>query len=183
MDTAFYLFKVFHIIGFVAWFSGMFYLVRMFVYHREAMDRTEPQRSILIEQYKIMEGRVYRIIMTPAMNITWICGIAMILIHGMEWFKMNNWLHIKIFLLVILSWYHYYCKDVMGKLALEKSKFNPFQFRLMNEVPTLFLLAIVLLAVFKNSINAIYIFLAVILFGFLLFLGAKWYRRIREKAQ
>jgi putative membrane protein len=53
----------------------------------------------------------------------------------------------------------------------------------MNEVPTLFLLAIVLLAVFKNSINAIYIFLAVILFGFLLFLGAKWYRRIREKAQ
>jgi len=181
MNTAFYLFKVFHIIGFVAWFAGLFYLVRMFVYHRESMDKTEPERSILIAQFRIMQGRVYKIIMTPAMVITWICGIAMMYVHGMEWLRLNNWLHTKLFLLVLLTCYHLYCKRVMGKLALGDSGLSAFQFRLMNEVPTLFLLAIVLLAVFKDSIQAISVFGSVILFGFLLFLGARWYKKVRER--
>jgi len=69
----------------------------------------------------------------------------------------------------------------MGKLALGDSGLSAFQFRLMNEVPTLFLLAIVLLAVFKDSIQAISVFGSVILFGFLLFLGARWYKKVRER--
>ena len=64
------LFKALHIVGFVAWFAGMFYLVRMFVYHAESLDKTEPERSILCRQFNIMEGRVYQIICVPGMNIT-----------------------------------------------------------------------------------------------------------------
>lgn len=172
--------KTLHIIGFVAWFAGLFYLVRMFVYYREAQDRPLAEKEILSAQFLLMQERVYKIICNPAMLLTWICGLVMLHLHGFEWLKLNSWMHIKLFLLVLLSGYTGSCGKMIKDYKKGKLGYSSIKLRMMNEVPTLFLLAIVLLAVFKNTSNTIYVFGAVLLMGFFLFLGIKAYRRSRE---
>ena len=174
------LLKALHIIGFVSWFAGMFYLVRLFVYHTEAYDKASPEKEILCKQLNIWEWKVYKIICTPAMVITWICGTMMIIDYGMEWFIANTWLHIKLVLLILLSGYQHYCKGLIKKLAVGKTKFTSFQFRLFNELPTLFLISIVLLAVFKNMLNFLYAFIGILITGILLYVIAKMYKNKRE---
>ena len=177
------LIKSIHIVGAVAWFGGMFYLVRIFVYHVEALDKKDPERSILIDQFKIMESRVIRIILRPAMLITWIFGLLMIVAYiqtqGMAWLKVNSWLHTKLLLVFVLSGYSDACVRVMKKLDLEQIPFSSFKMRLFNEVPTLFLLAIVLLAVYRNSLNSLYAFGGILIFGVILYAFAKWYQSSR----
>ena len=147
------LFKALHIVGFTAWFGGLFYLVRILVYKREAYDKESPQQEILLAQYKIMSDRVYRIICNPGMMLTWTFGVIMLCIYGWDWFKVNTWIHIKLLLLVGLTTYHLYCKKLMKQLNQGVISLSPFQYRLLNEVPTLFLLSIVLLAVFRNMLD------------------------------
>lgn len=173
--------KTFHIVGFVAWFAGLFYLVRMFVYSAESMEKQEPERTILSKQFILMEWRVYKIICNPAMVLTWACGLGMLFLYGTEWLAANPWMHIKLTLLVLMTGYHHFCKRVIKKIEKGETTFNSFQFRLLNELPTLFLISIVLLAVLKNSLNFLYAFLGVLLFGFLLFIFAKMYKKHREK--
>lgn len=173
--------KVFHIVGFTAWFGGLFYLVRMFVYHVESFDKAQPERDIMTAQFHLMQTRVYKIICNPAMMITWICGISMIVLNGREWFQMNLWMHFKLTLLLLLTGYQYYCKGIIKKLAKGEKPLSSFQFRLLNELPTLFLLAIVLLAVLRNTLNGLFAFVGILAFGFILFLGAKFYKKVREK--
>ena len=91
--SMYFLFKALHIVGFVAWFAGMFYLVRMFVYHREAQDDEQPKRDILTQQFNRMEWRVYKINCNPAMMLTWICGLSMLYLNGLEWLKVNPWMY------------------------------------------------------------------------------------------
>ncbi len=174
------LFKALHIIGFVAWFGGLFYLVRMFVYHVEAFDRPQPERDILTRQFNLMEWRVYRIICNPAIVITWLFGATIIYLYGWEWLQVNWWLQVKLVLLLGLSVYHFYCKSIIEKLEQGERAFSSFQFRLMNEVPTLFLVLICVLAVFKNGFNVWYTLLGMIAFVVLLFVGAKLYKQSRE---
>jgi len=174
-------FKAIHIIGFVAWFAGLFYLVRMFVYHVESRLKPEPDRSILVNQFALMEQRVYKIICMPAMLITWVGGLAMIHLYGMDWFKVNTWLHAKLFLLTILTIYHFWCGQLIKKLGSNKVSISGFQFRLINEIPSLFLFSIVFLATYRNLTDAAKLFGAVLLFGIFLFLGARMYRQSREK--
>jgi protoporphyrinogen IX oxidase len=143
-------FKSFHIIGFTVWFAGLFYLVRLFIYHVEANEQPEPARSILKAQYQVMEQRLYSIITNPGMFVTLAMAIGIIstepeIIH-------QSWLHIKIGLVLLLVGYHHYCKSLMKKLALDQCKWSSQQLRALNELPTLFLVAIVLLAIFKNSL-------------------------------
>ena len=166
----------------VAWFAGLFYLVRLFVYHTEAFEKENPKKDILCAQYHVMEDRLFRLICQPALGLVWIFGLAMIFYNGMEWFKENNWLHVKIVLVFALSAYHDYNRKIIKKLKLNQLVMSPFRFRLYNEVPTLFLLAIVLLAVYKNLLNFGYTFMAILAFGILLFLIAKFYRNIRLKS-
>ena len=175
------LFKSLHIVGFVAWFAGMFYLVRMFVYYRESELRDEPERSILTKQYSLMQNRVYNIICSPAMMFTWFCGIGMIVILGWDWFAGQYWLHAKLLLLLGLTGYQLYCKKIMQQLEVGATKITSFQFRLLNEVPTIFLLSIVLIAVYKNLANFSYIFVAIIAFAVTLYFSAKAYKSYRIK--
>lgn len=176
--TYFFL-KAIHIVGFVAWFAGLFYLVRMFVYHEEAMDKPEPDQGILKKQFNIMQWRVYKIICNPAMMVTFIGGFGMLYINP-ELFK-SGWIHFKLALVFLLLVYHLYCKSLIRKLESGQRIYTSFQYRLMNEVPTLFLISIVLLAVLKNSLNTLYAFLGVMAFGLVLFLAAKLYKYKREK--
>lgn len=174
------LFKTLHIIGFVAWFSGLFYLVRMFVYYREAASKSDVEKKILQDQYHLMQQRVYKIICNPAMMITWTAGLAMLYLYGLEWIKINTWIHTKLLLVVLLTIYHLYCKRYIRHLREGTDKLNSFQLRLANEVPTLFLFAIVIFAVYRNVASASTVFGSTILFGVILFLFTKWYKKIRE---
>ncbi|NNE25677.1 MAG: protoporphyrinogen oxidase HemJ [Saprospiraceae bacterium] len=175
------LFKSLHIITMVAWFAGLFYLVRLFVYHVEAFDQEEDKRIILTKQFNIMERRLYRFICNPAMMLTWTFGLIMLYMNGLEWLKLNPWMHIKITLVILLTLYHLRCKKYIEKLDQGIKPFNSFQYRLFNELPTLFLVTIVILAVFKNSTNYVYTFGGIIAFAIVLFLIVRLYKSKREK--
>lgn len=177
-----YLFiKSIHIVSMVAWFAGLFYLVRLFVYHTEAFEKEEPTKNILIHQYHIMETRLFKIICQPAMMLTWTCGLALIYINGMEWFKVNTWLHVKILLVIILTVYHSYNKKIIQQLNVQKEVMSAFNFRLYNELPTLILVGVILLAVYKNLLQFGYAFAGIVSFGIVLFIFAKIYKRNRQK--
>jgi len=173
--------KSLHIISFVAWFAGLFYLVRLFVYHTEAFSFSNPKREILLTQYHIMETRLYKIICNPAMMLTWLFGFIMIYLNGWEWYKANIWLHFKIGFVFLLTLYHLYNKKIIKSLKSEKKVMTSFKFRLYNEVPTLFLAVIVLLAVYKNLLNFGYTFAGLIVFAVFMFIAAKLYKRKRIK--
>ena len=178
---AYTLFKAFHIISMVAWFAGLFYLVRLFVYHVEAFDQPEDKRSILTKQFNIMERRLYRFICNPAMMMTWTFGLIMLYLNGMEWLKLNPWMHIKITLVILLTIYHLICKKHIEKLDQGIKPHNSFKYRLFNELPTLFLVTIVILAVFKNSTNYLYTFGGIIVFAILLFFIVRQFKSNKEK--
>jgi protoporphyrinogen IX oxidase len=147
---AYYWFKAFHLIGIVVWFAGLFYLVRLFVYHAEAEQEPEPARSILKKQYEIMEKRLYGIITTPGMLVT--VAMAVGLISTEPEIIKSGWLHIKLGIVALLIGYHFYCKNIMNKLAKGECNWSGQQFRALNEAPTIMLVLIVLLAVFKNNL-------------------------------
>ena len=147
---AYYWFKAFHLIGIVVWFAGLFYLVRLFVYHAEAEQEPEPTRSILKKQYGIMEQRLYSIITTPGMILT--VAMAIGLISTEPEILKSSWLHIKLAFVLLLIGYHHFCKRIMKKLAAGECQWTGQQFRALNEAPTILLVLIVLLAVFKNSL-------------------------------
>ena len=142
-------FKSFHLVGVVAWFAGLFYLPRLFVYHAEANEQPEPARSILQQQYQVMEKRLYRLIMTPALVLTVTMAIAM-LIAAPDLLK-DTWLQVKLALVGGLIIYDHYCMRLMKQMARGEFRFTGQQFRWFNEVPTVFFVLIVLLAVFKNN--------------------------------
>ena len=171
--------KAFHIVGFVAWFAGLFYLVRIFVYHVEAEEKPSPEREILTRQFHLMEWRVYKIIANPAMMFTFACGIGMLIVNPA--YLQLGWLHVKLTLLILLLGYHLYCKKIIQKLEAGTNTLTSFQFRLLNEVPTLFLVSIVLLAVLRNNVQYYFLFIGILVLAILFYLAAKAYRRKRKR--
>jgi putative membrane protein len=147
---AYYWFKAFHLIGVVVWFAGLFYLVRLFVYHAEASELNEPAQSILKTQYQIMEKRLYNIITTPGMIVTVTMAIGLISVEP-DILK-SGWLHLKLGGVGLLLVYHFYCGRLITQLAKNESKWTGQQFRALNEAPTILLVIIVLLAVFKDNL-------------------------------
>ncbi|MDP8966765.1 MAG: protoporphyrinogen oxidase HemJ [Cyanobacteriota bacterium] len=149
---AYYWFKAFHLIGVVVWFAGLFYMVRLFVYHAEAAQEPEPAQTILKNQYEIMEKRLYNIITTPGMVVTVAMAIGLLTTEP-EVLK-DGWLQIKLAFVVALIAYHFYCGRMMRQLAAGECNWGGQQFRALNEAPTVLLVVIVLLAVFKNNLPA-----------------------------
>lgn len=176
-------FKAFHIVGIVCWFAGMFYLPRLFVYHAEANEQPEPARSILKNQYQIMEKRLYSIIMTPAMLLTIAMAIGLLTVEP-DVLK-QPWMHIKLACVLLLVGYHHYCKRLMKKLAADECQMTGQQFRWFNEFPTVFFVIVVMLAVFKNNLptsaTAWGIFGMVIAMGAAIQLYARKRRLAREQ--
>ncbi|TAF57604.1 MAG: protoporphyrinogen oxidase HemJ [Oscillatoriales cyanobacterium] len=147
---AYYWYKAFHLIGIVVWFAGLFYLVRLFIYHVEADLEPEPAQSILKNQYLIMEKRLYHIITTPGMLVTIAMAIGLLTTEP-EVLK-SWWIHVKLGFVALLILYHIYCGRLIKQLEAGTCKWNSKQLRAMNELPTLLLVAIVMLAVFKTSL-------------------------------
>jgi len=134
--------KAFHIISLVAWFAGLFYLPRLFVYHAEANDK------ISLERFKLMERRLYYGITWPAAVFTTGFGL-LLLSYNFHYYLQVGWMHAKLALIIMLWIYHLYCGVFLKKFAHGINTRTAFFYRVFNEVPTVFLIAIVLLAVCK----------------------------------
>ncbi len=180
ISTLIDIFKVLHMLGFVSWFAALFYLPRLFIYHREAMNKPKHEYEILAAQFKIMEWRLYNIIMTPAMILTFIGGFSMLYLMGIDYFKISFWLHWKLAFVLLLLFYHFHCKKTMLLLSEDIAVMSPTQLRMYNEVPTVFLLAILLLAVFKSTLMFVQAFAALVVFVVLLLVGIRLYKKVRQ---
>ncbi|WED44370.1 protoporphyrinogen oxidase HemJ [Legionella cardiaca] len=134
--------KAFHIIAMVAWFAGLFYLPRLYVYHAQTSD------SISLERFKIMERRLYYGITWPAAIITTTLGITLVL-YNPHYYLKAGWMHAKLSLVFLLWIYHLTCGHFRKNFALGKNTKTDKFYRLFNELPTLFLIGIVLLVVLK----------------------------------
>ena len=134
--------KAFHIIFMVTWFAGLFYLPRLFVYHTMATD------SISIERFKIMERKLYFGIMTPGAILTILFGL-LIISYDPHGYMQNLWLHIKLGLLVLLLVFHFYLGKCFFAFKAGRNTHGHVFYRILNEIPVIFLVAIVILAVVK----------------------------------
>ena len=147
--SAYLWFKSLHIIGVIVWFSGLFYLVRLFIYHEESRSMNEDLRIAFDKQYSLMEKRLANIITTPGMVLAVSMAICLI-VQNPSWIN-ELWLQVKITLVACLLVYHFYCYKIMSSLQKGISTITAKQLRLLNELPTLLLFLIVLLVVFKNN--------------------------------
>lgn len=163
--------KALHLMAVIAWFSGLFYLGRMFVFHREAMDKPEPDRGILVAQFVTIEKGVYKLIINPAMMVLWTLGIAM-LVNSPAFLK-QGWMHGKLTIVIGLTLVQLYMKGIMRRMENGEPVMNSRQFRLFNEVPTLALISVPLLAVLKNNLNPFIVFGIVAALAVLIFWGVK----------
>lgn len=135
-------FKAFHLIFMVCWFAGLFYLPRIYVYHAQSLG------DAVKNQFKIMEWRLFWYITTPAALLTGFFGWGMIFTNY-EYFADLNWLHVKLALVLILSVYHLYLGHLLFLFRKNKNRYSERFYRYLNEVPTVFLILIILLAVLK----------------------------------
>ena len=136
--------KAMHLIFMVTWFAGLFYLPRLFVYHAMSDD------EISNERFKIMERKLYYGIMTPGMFLTFGFGIWMLQDYAWALYKASGWLHFKLGLLVLLAVYHWFCGRWLRDFKLDSNRRSHVFYRWVNEIPVLFLFAIVWLAVMKQ---------------------------------
>jgi putative membrane protein len=141
MSNAYLWIKLLHILAVISWMAGMLYLPRLFVYHAEA-----PRGSPQAHTFAVMERRLMRAIMLPAMIVTWASGLTLAIWAG---FLQENWLHAKFALVIGLSALHGYFAKARKDLAEETNRHDPRFFRIVNEVPTVFMAGIVFLVVFK----------------------------------
>lgn len=133
--------KAFHIIAFTTWMAGMFYLPRLYVYHAETDN---PQTR---EIFKVMERKLLRIIINPAMILTFVFGISLVVMNP-DWLK-QGWLHAKLTLVILLTAYHGYLAKARKDFERDQIKHSGKFYRILNEAPTLLLIGIVILAVVK----------------------------------
>lgn len=135
--------KALHLIFMVTWFAGLFYLPRLFVYHAMSED------EISKERFKIMERKLFFGIMTPGMIVTFIFGIWMLADYAWVLYGKMGWLHLKLTLLAMLVVYHYFCYVWLMDFKYDRNQRSHIFYRWMNEVPVLFLVGIIILAVVK----------------------------------
>ena len=168
-----------HIIFVVCWMAGLFYMVRLFIYHTEAQAKPEPDRTILSDQFEIMERKLWYIIATPSMYIVLAAGITMLCIAP-GWLQ-QPWLHIKLMFVIGLIAYHFICQNKMNQMRKGIYKWTSTQLRIWNEVATLFLFAIVFLAVLKNAVSWIFGLIGLVLLALILMSAVKIYKYYRTK--
>ena len=141
--NSYLLFKSLHLIAVVSWMAGLLYLPRIFVYHVENSEKKETT-----EIFEVMEKRLYLYIMRPAMILSWLFGIILIYISGIDTFS-QFWMHIKLGLVVLLTVYHEYLGTCLKSLKLKTNTKTSKFFRIINEVPTILLIFIIFIVIFK----------------------------------
>ena len=141
--NSYLLFKSLHLIALISWMAGLLYLPRIFVYHVENKEKKEAT-----DIFEVMEKRLYLYIMRPAMILTWLFGILLIYLNGTEIF-LQLWMQIKLVLVILMSFYHEYLGKCLVALKNNTNTRSSKFFRIINEVPTIMLILIVFLVIFK----------------------------------
>ena len=141
--NSYLLFKSLHLIAVISWMVGLLYLPRIFVYHVENINDDNSKKI-----FKIMEKKLFFFIMMPAMILSWIFGLILIFIIGSDILSIL-WTQIKLLLIVLLTFYHFYLGQCLKNLAFEKNNKTSKFFRIINEIPTILLILIVFIVVFK----------------------------------
>ena len=136
------LYKSLHLIAVISWMAGLLYLPRIFVYHSEADH--ESQKVV----FKTMERKLYNFIMMPAMLLSWLFGVLLIHSLGFSVFS-ELWMQIKIFAVILLTYYHFTLGKYLNDLALENNKKTSKFFRIYNEIPTIILIVVIFVVIFK----------------------------------
>ncbi|MBY0412896.1 MAG: CopD family protein [Bdellovibrionales bacterium] len=174
------IFKSLHIISVVTWFAGLFYMPRLFVYFAEANTKTETEKNILQAQFKIMQRRLWKGITIPSSIAVFIFGTSML--HNYMPLTEHPWLILKLAFVIGLYGYQSFLHKIFKQQQQDITAYSPMALRVINEISTIFLFAIVFLVVLKNVMNMVYGIVA--LFALILILTAaiKIYKNFREKA-
>lgn len=179
MEAYYFYIKATHIVFMVSWMAGLFYGVRLFIYHTEANNKPEPERSILTAEYTKITARLWSIIATPAMILTVVAGALML--YLVPTLLLTPWMHVKLGFVIALLVYHFICQSVMKKLRCGTSKWTSNQLRLWNEVATILLVAIVFTVILKSAVNWVYGLIGLIIFSAVIMMAVKLYKKHREK--
>ena len=140
--NSYLLFKSLHLIAVISWMAGLLYLPRIFVYH------SENNNEIISNVFKTMERKLFYYIMTPAMILSWLFGL--VLIHEIGFDQLVSWwLRLKLILVLFLTGYHFYLGSLLYKFKLNQNKKTSKFYRYINEIPTLLLIIIVFIVIFK----------------------------------
>ncbi len=134
-----------HVVSMVAWMAGLFYLPRLFVYHAERAS----SEQVLSETFKVMEYRLLRYIMNPAMIATWVFGFLLLITPGVISWSSDLWIYLKLAAVLGLTWFHMWCAAQRRQFAADSSTTTGRTFRMMNEVPTLALTVIVVMVIVR----------------------------------
>jgi protoporphyrinogen IX oxidase len=168
--------KALHIIFIVTWFSGMFYIVRLYIYNTEAGEKAEPAKSILRDQFNIMIKRLW-------LGITWPSAILTLIFGGWMWSllgSMPNWLMVKLAFVGGLYLYHFSLHKIYSDQMQGVFKYSSQKLRIWNEVATIFLVSIIMIVVVKNAISWIWGLLGLILFAIALMSAIRIYKNLRK---
>ena len=141
--NSYLLFKSLHLIAVISWMAGLLYLPRIFVYHVENINDDNSKKI-----FKTMEKKLYFFIMMPAMILSWVFGLILIFIIGSDILS-TLWTQIKLLLILLLTFYHFYLGQCLKNLAFEQNNKTSKFFRIINEIPTILLILIVFIVVFK----------------------------------
>jgi putative membrane protein len=172
--------KALHVIFVVTWFAGMFYIVRLFIYNTEANERPENERKILQQQYSLMIRRLWLGITWPSAVLTLIFGPLVMLAFG-YFGHVPRWLTIKIVFVVLLYAYHLSIHSIYKQQIRGIFKYSSQKLRIWNEVATVFLVAIVMLVVVKESMSMVWALAGLFLFVILLMTAIRIYKNIRRR--
>jgi len=173
--------KALHIIFVVTWFAGLFYVVRLFIYHVEAQVQPKEAKEILQNQYQIMTKRLWYIITWPSAIIVLITAI-MLLLNNPAWLTFG-WMHIKLSFVFLLYLYHLRCHQIFKDLQQNNIKTTSTKLRIWNEGATVLLFAIVFVVVLKSTLNWVFGVLGIFSLGIVLMILIKWYKKYRIKKE
>lgn len=181
MEEYYGYFKALHIIFIVTWFAGLFYIVRLFIYHTEAEQKAEPEKSILQNQFKIMEKRLWLGITWPSMFLTLVFGGCLLWVNPS--FLTQAYFILKLSFVGALIIYHFQCHVYYKQLQENNIKSTSLKLRIWNELATLFLVAIVFLIVLKSNTGFIWGMLGLVIFAVTLMVTIRLYKKSREKKE
>ncbi|MDT0675293.1 CopD family protein [Autumnicola musiva] len=171
--------KSLHLIFVITWFAGLFYIPRLFIYHIEAMDKPEPEKSILSNQFKIMTKRLWYIITWPSAILASLFAFWLLILMP-AWLE-QDWMLVKLGFVALLYAYHFKSHLLFKELQNDVVKWTSNQMRLWNEGSTLILFAVIFLVILRNAVNWIYGVIGIFVLAGMLMLGIKMYKRIRTK--
>lgn len=169
--------KSLHIIFIVTWFAGLFYIVRLFIYHAEAENKEPIAKQILQQQYQLMEKRLWYIITWPSAILA--SGFAFYMLYLNPSILLQRWMFVKLSFVLLLYGYHIGCHVIYKQLQNNQIKYSSTKLRLWNEVSTIILFAVVFLVVLKNAISWVWGVIGILIFSIIIMFMVKVYKRLR----